>query len=109
MMVPEKEFDNFILSLDFKISKGCNSGIFVRTFPIKVKPGEDVGYNGIEMAIDDTTGAGMHDTGAIYDLVAPCRNAMKPVGEWNHAVITCDGPKIIVELNGEQVTRDEPR
>ena len=58
MMVPEKEFDNFILSLDFKITTGCNSGIFVRTFPITVEPGHDVGFNGIEMAIDDTTGAG---------------------------------------------------
>jgi 3-keto-disaccharide hydrolase len=105
MMVPEREYDDFILSLDFKISKKCNSGIFVRTYPIEVKPGEDVGYNGIEMAVDDTTGAGMHDTGALYDLVAPCRNAMKPVGEWNHAVITCDGPMINVELNGEQVTK----
>ncbi len=105
MMVPEREFDNFILSLDFKISKGCNSGIFVRTFPITVAPGKDVGFNGIEMAIDDTTGAGLHDTGALYDLVAPCRNAMKPAGQWNHAVIVCDGPNIRVELNGELVTR----
>ena len=56
MMVAEKEYGNYILSLDFKISPGCNSGIFVRTFPITVEPGRDVGFNGIEMAIDDTTG-----------------------------------------------------
>jgi hypothetical protein len=105
MMVPEREFDNCILALDFKISQGCNSGIFVRTFPITVEPGHDVGFNGIEMAIDDTTGAGMHDTGALYDLVAPCRNAMKLAGQWNHTVIVCDGPMITVELNGELVTR----
>ena len=30
---------------------------------------------------------------------------MKPVGEWNHMVITCDGPKHPIELNGEMVTR----
>ena len=35
------------------------------------QPGRDVGYNGIEIAIDDTTTAGFHDTGAIYDLVKP--------------------------------------
>src|SRR5262249_48091525 len=46
-----------------------------------------------------------HDTGALYDLVKPSKNVMKPVGEWNHIVITSKGPKIAVELNGEVVTR----
>ena len=46
-----------------------------------------------------------HDTGAIYDLVKPAKNAMKPVGEWNHMVITCDKNLITVELNGEKVNR----
>jgi Domain of Unknown Function (DUF1080) len=105
MMIPEKPFGDFVLSLDFKISKGCNSGIFIRTYPLSPRPGKDVGFNGLEIAIDDTTTVGYHDTGAIYDLVKPSRNAMKPVGEWNHIVITCDGPKISVEVNGEVVTR----
>jgi hypothetical protein len=105
MMIPEKPFGDFVLSLDFKISKGCNSGIFIRTYPLTPRPGKDVGFNGLEVAIDDTNTADYHDTGAIYDLVKPSRNAMKPVGEWNHIVITCDGPKISVEVNGEVVTR----
>src|SRR5262249_14612849 len=49
--------------------------------------------------------AGMHDTGAIYDLVAPSENAMKPVGEWNHLEITCDRNRIEVALNGKNVSR----
>jgi Domain of Unknown Function (DUF1080) len=105
MMIPEKTWGDFVLSLDFKISKGCNSGIFIRTFPLTPRPGKDVGFNGIEVAIDDTTTAGYHDTGALYDLVTPSRNAMRPVGEWNHIAITCDGPKLSVALNGETVTR----
>jgi hypothetical protein len=105
MMIPENVYGDFVLSLDFKISKGCNSGVFIRTFPLTPRPGKDVGFNGIEVAIDDTTAADYHDTGAIYDLVKPSRNAMKPVGEWNHMVITCDGPKIAIEVNGETVTR----
>ena len=28
---------------------------------------------------------------------------MKPIGEWNHMVITCDKSLISVELNGEKV------
>ncbi len=105
MMVHETEWSDFVLSLDFKISKGCNSGIFVRTSPLTPRPGKDVGYNGIEVAIDDTRTADFHDTGALYDLVKPSRNAMKPPEEWNHAVITCDRSLITVELNGEKVTR----
>jgi hypothetical protein len=105
MMVHRKEWSDFVLSLDFKISKGCNSGIFIRTYSLTPRPGKDVGYNGIEVAIDDTPGAGYHDTGALYDLVKPKRQAMKPVGEWNHAVVTCDGNLITVELNGEAITR----
>ncbi|MFI5456430.1 MAG: DUF1080 domain-containing protein [Isosphaerales bacterium] len=105
MMIHRETRSNFVLALDFKISKGCNSGVFIRTYPLTPRPGKDVGFNGIEIAIDDTTSAGYHDTGAIYDLVKPSRNAMKPVGQWNHIVITCDGPKLSVELNGELVTR----
>src|SRR4051812_4801808 len=105
MMIHERPWSDFELAADFKISKGCNSGIFVRTFPLKPRPGKDVGFNGIEIAIDDTVTAGYHDPGAIYALVKPRRNAMKPVGEWTHIVVTCDRNLIRVELNGELVTR----
>lgn len=104
MLVHEKEWSDFVLALDFKISPTCNSGIFIRTSPLTPRPGKDVGWNGIEVAIDDTTGAGFHDTGAIYDLVKARRNAMKRAGEWNHVSITCDRNRIEVELNGEVVT-----
>jgi hypothetical protein len=104
-MIHEKQWADFVLSLDFKISRGCNSGVFVRTFPLTPRPGKDVGFNGIEIAIDDTRGAGYYDTGAIYDLVKPAKNAMKPVGEWNHVEITCDKNIISVVLNGESVSK----
>ena len=104
MMIYDKPLSDFELALDFKISPGCNSGIFIRTFPLTPRPGKDVGFNGIEVAVDDTTGAGLHDTGALYDLVPPKKNAMKPVGEWNHIVLTCNKSLIDVELNGEKVT-----
>ena len=105
MMIHEKQWANYELALDFKISKGCNSGIFVRTFPLTPRSGKDVGFNGIEIAIDDTTTAGFHDTGAVYDLVKPSRNAMKPAGEWNHALVTCNRNLITVAINGDTVTR----
>jgi len=105
MLIHEKEWGDFALSLDFKISPKCNSGIFFRTFPLEPRPGKDVGFNGLEIAIDDTAGAGFHDTGAIYDLVKPAKNAMNPAGEWNRLILTCQGGLITVGLNGEEVTR----
>jgi hypothetical protein len=105
MLIHEEPWENFRLALDFKLSKGCNSGIFIRTFPLTPRPGKDVGFNGLEVALDDTTTAGYTDTGAIYDLVKPSRNAMRPIGQWNHIEITCDKSVIEVVLNGEKVTR----
>lgn len=104
MLIYEKPQSDFVLSLEFKLSRGCNSGVFVRTWPLTPRPGKDVGFNGIEIAIDDTKTAAYHDTGAIYDLVKPSKNTMKPAGEWNKMVMTCERNKIVVELNGEKVS-----
>jgi hypothetical protein len=103
MLVHEKQWENFVLSLDFKITPQCNSGVFVRTSSLTPRPGKDIGFNGIEVAIDDTKTAGLVDTGAIYDLSKPTRNCMRPVGEWNHMEIKCNGSLIEVALNGEKV------
>lgn len=105
MMVHKEMHENYILALDLKISKKCNSGVFIRTFSLTPRPGKDVGFNGMEIAIDDTATAGYHDTGAIYDLVKPTKNAMKPVGEWNSMKVTSNKNVIEIELNGEVVTK----
>jgi len=47
----------------------CNSGIFVRTFPLE-KINARTSHERIEMQILDSTDAGYYDTG-IYDLVKP--------------------------------------
>ena len=96
----EKPHGDFVLDFDYKLSKGCNSGVFIRVGNLK-----DPIMTGIEVAIDDTTGNGLHDPGAFYDLVAPRVNAQKPQGEWNHMTITAKGPKIEIALNGETVSK----
>ena len=110
-------YENFALALDFKVSPPvtkvnpmtkkeelhkCNSGVFIRCSDLK-----NPVHTGIEVQVFDSTGVtqpGKHDCGALYDMVAPCKNTEKPVGEWNHLVITCKGPLIEVELNGEKVS-----
>lgn len=44
----------------------------------------------------DTSTAGYHNTGALYDLSKPIRNAMRPAGEWNHLEITSGANRLEV-------------
>ncbi len=99
IVVHEKPHNSFILDFDYKLSKGCNSGVFVRVGELK-----DPVMTGLEIALDDTTGTGYHDTGAFYDLAGTKVNAQKPAGEWNHMTVTAKGPKITVNLNGQDVS-----
>ncbi|MDX2037736.1 MAG: DUF1080 domain-containing protein [Isosphaeraceae bacterium] len=99
LVVHEKTYGDFVLDFDYKLSPGCNSGVFIRVNDLK-KPVQ----TGLEIALDDTKGHGYHDTGAFYDLVPPKKNAQKPAGEWNHMTITANGSVIDVVLNGERVS-----
>jgi Domain of Unknown Function (DUF1080) len=103
MLCYDREFTNFELQCDFKVTRNCNSGIFVRTHPLKPRPHRDVGYNGIEIAIDDGIKQGFHATGAIYDLSPVLIDATKPTGQWNHIEIAVNKSTIVVELNGKMV------
>jgi len=99
IVVYEEKLGDFVADFDYKLSKKCNSGVFVRVNNLK-----DPVNSGLEIAIDDTAGHGLHDSGAVYDLVAPKANAQKPAGEWNHMTITAKGPNIKVQINGTEVT-----
>jgi hypothetical protein len=89
-------FGNFVLELEFKTTG--NSGVFIRTDEPK-----NCIQTGIEIQVENPGGPDRHSVGAIYDLVAPNKNAGK-AGEWNKYVITAKGARITVELNGELVS-----
>ena len=96
----KKSYGDFVLDLEVKVSRRCNSGIFFRTDPKNAVQG------GFEIQVFDTTGKtklGKHDHGALYDALAPSANPAKPVGDWDRFIITCKGPKITVNINGKQV------
>lgn len=97
-----EQFGDFALACEFRVDKGTNSGIFVRWSNVK-----DPVNTGIEVQVLDSAGKakpGVHDAGAIYDLVAPSVNTMKPAGQWNRLVITCQGPYLSTRLNGARVS-----
>ena len=100
LVVYETPVRDFVLDFDYKLSEGCNSGAFVRVGDLK-----DPVMTGIEVALDDSTGTGLHDPGALYDLVPPSANTQKPAGTWNHMTIRAMGPILAVSLNGSEVSR----
>ena len=71
-------FGDFVLDVEFK-TEG-NSGIFIRTD----NPRDNV-QTGIEIQVDRPANTpGKHSVGAVYDCLAPCKEATK-AGEWNRA------------------------
>ncbi len=95
------QFDNYILQMEFKLVKGCNSGIFIRTG----NPKNPV-QTGMEIQVLDSYGKktpGKHDCGALYDAKAPKSNTIKKPGEWNKILIMLAGPNVGVILNGQPI------
>jgi hypothetical protein len=100
----EKDFADFILRLEFKLTPGANNGVGIRT-----PNGKQASVYGMEIQILDDT-APQYKTlkpyqacGGIYNCVAPERGRLKSVGEWNAYEITAKGRKVTVKLNGATV------
>lgn len=100
----EKEYKDFILKLDWKISdEGDNSGVFVR-FPDPDDNPKIAIREGYEVQIDNMVGDRIHQTGAIYDFAAPSKIVSKPPGQWNTMEIQTLGQSYTVIINGQKVT-----
>ena len=100
----EKEYKNFILKLEWKVSdEGDNSGVFVR-FPDPDDNQNIAVREGYEVQIDDKAGNPIHQTGAIYDFAAPSKVVSKPPGQWNTMEIQTQDQSYIVIINGQKVT-----
>ena len=99
----DRKFSDFHFKCDYKFDKGCNSGIFLRIS----KPGDGGIGRGFEVQVFDSYGKkkqpDVHDCGALYELKAPTKNVVKAPGEWNHCEVRCEGSKVKVWLNGEEI------
>ena len=93
----KKEYGNFVLSLEYKISKGGNSGIGIRTKPNGWPSGD-----GMELQLLDKPNVDKSSTMAIYRNVPPLAAAHKSE-DWNHAVVRAEGFVISAWVNGELV------
>jgi hypothetical protein len=98
----DQKFTDFHFMCDFKFGPKLNSGIFLHIS----KPGDGGIGRGFEVQVYDSFGkqkVDFHDCGALYELKAPSKNAVKAPGEWNHIEVVCQGPSVKVQLNGEPI------
>ena len=101
-----KNYQDFVLDLEFKTAPGTNSGVIVYcTDTANWIP------NSVEIQIADdysdewSKAPKTWQCGAIFGhLAANKQKVVKKPGEWNHYTITCQGQRIAVELNGQKVT-----
>jgi hypothetical protein len=85
-IVSKEEFENFELSIDWKISEGGNSGIMFKV----VEGDERPPFTGPEAQIqDDDKGHDPQKAGWMYALYPASVRTTKPAGEWNHFVLKC--------------------
>lgn len=105
-IVTSKEFTNFDLKAEWKISPNGNSGII---FLVKEDPKYKASYHtGMEMQVLDNDGhpdgkIKKHRAGDLYDLISCSKETVKPVGEWNQVEIIVNNGDLKLFLNGFNV------
>jgi hypothetical protein len=104
-----KKFKNFELSIDWKVSKMGNSGIF---FAVREVPGQPIYYAAPEIQVLDNVDATdnklpSHLAGSLYDMIAADPKTVKPTGEWNNIIIKVDNGKVTHIQNGVKVVEYE--
>ncbi|MFM1878789.1 MAG: hypothetical protein RLZZ241_1655 [Bacteroidota bacterium] len=108
-IVTEEKYSNFVLSLEWKIAEGGNSGVFwgveeLEKFGQPYATGPEIQVLDNERHPDAKAGTS-HQAGALYDMVSPSENVCKPAGEWNLMEITIDYANHAgkVALNGTEI------
>jgi acetyl esterase/lipase len=99
-----RDYDNFILDLEFKNAPGTNSGVVVYCTDMK-----EWIPNSVEIQIADdyaekwAKAPKTWHCGAIFGHLAPSKSMVKKPGEWNRFTVRCVDEQIDVVLNGERV------
>ena len=87
--------DNFELRFEWKVSKGCNSGVYYRPAQYEYQILDNIhspyGENPRQAA------------GSLFFCMAPSKDVTKPFGQWNSGRVKCKGTVIEHWVNGERV------
>ena len=104
----EKEYSNFILRFDVKLTPAANNGVGIRA------PYEgDAAYVGMEIQVLDNEHKVYEKLqpwqyhGSVYGIFPAKRGFQKAPGEWNTEEIKADGRHITVTLNGTVILDED--
>jgi hypothetical protein len=102
-------FADFAVQLEYKVPPGGNNGLAIR-YPGKGQGSYD-GMCELQILDDDAPKYAKLDprqfTGSPYGMAAAKRGYGRPAGEWNFMMVTVQGPKILVELNGTTTVQSD--
>ena len=116
-LVSEKAFSDYVMRVDFQLPPGGNNGLVMR-YPSqeeidampKGKRSDDGAYVAMTelQVLDDGhekyKGLDPRQAhGSAYGIAPAKRGFLRPTGQWNHEIVTVQGSKITVELNGTQI------
>ncbi|MHC4309264.1 MAG: 3-keto-disaccharide hydrolase [Planctomycetota bacterium] len=101
----KKDYDNFIIDLEFKTEDGTNSGVIVYCTNM-----DNWIPNSVEVQIADDFAEKWAKSpktwhcGAIFGHLAPTKSMVKKPGQWNRFTVTCKDKMVYAMLNGLMVT-----
>lgn len=101
-LVTEKQYDNYIVRLQFKTPPGGNNGLAIRTPNANAVPANEA----LELQVLDDNHimyAKLKDSqyhGSAYGIKAAHRGFLRPACQWNTQEVTVNGSHIKVVLNG---------
>ncbi len=100
-LMSEKEYGDFVLEFEIKLTERGNSGVALRA-PMKGDPA----FDGLELQIADVrynpSAKADELTGSLYRAVAPTKQMYRPT-EWNRMQITLKGDKLTAKLNDASI------
>jgi hypothetical protein len=100
-IITKEKYRDFEFKMEWKISEGGNSGIFIKTSEIDNEPWKTAP----EMQVLDNEKHSngkwpKTSAGAIYGMIAPPEGVAKPAGQWNQVRILVKGTHFQTFLNG---------
>lgn len=96
-------YGDFELELEWRLPVGGNSGLFYRAVDASPIWARAVEYQLLDDREAEDRIVPSHRAGAVYDLIAPARDVLRPIGEYNQARIVACGPRVEHWLNGVRV------
>ena len=104
-LLSEKQYADFVLRFEFKLEKGSNNGLAIRS-PFQAA---NLAYDGMELQIIDNSAPRYRDIrpwqkhGSLYHVFPAATGSLRPAGEWNRQEVVAAARRVKVVLNGRLI------